>query len=580
MKADRKTLAEILTNEIRLVAPLFQRPYVWDQERNWRPMWDAIAECAELRLQEKPRPYFMGALVLDQLPFPVGSVPPREIIDGQQRMTSLQILLAALKRRCDAERWTFLSNACVRLTENDLEFESEQTYKVWPTNTDREAFRGAMTGKGTGRLQQAAAYFDEVIIAWIAEEGVTDADRERRARALVDTLKNDLTFVVIELDNQDDGQLIFETMNSLGTPLSPSDLVKNLLFRAATLEGRDAEALYAAYWADFERDSEYWKEDLGRRGIERTRLDVFLQTFLTLWTMKTTVLIHQFRDFREIFVSGVLGDSENCLQIFAHHARLFRQFDQASSGGIPGTVKASFNAIGSSIFVPIVLGIYARVQDEGDRNAMLLHLESYLMRRTLAGYYGQGLNRYSTELLRHMNDRGWTPEVLRTVLLANDARTTVWPDDGAVHSNFERNRAYGYYAPFRLSYFLSRVEARNRTKMSEFGFANHGLTVEHILPVNWRAHWPPPTDGDTSARNYRLHKLGNLTILTQSLNSSVSNGPWSEKRKHLNDHSVLLMNSELAAREEWTDADIDRRTRELAEEFCRIWPRPETPALQ
>lgn len=131
MQANKRTLGEILAADIRLVAPLFQRPYVWDKEENWESLWRAIADVAENRLKgTTTRPYFMGAIVLAKLDGLTGSVPSREIIDGQQRMTTLQILMESAKTL--ATESDSLVRLLDRVTRNILGSGTDHQYKVCP----------------------------------------------------------------------------------------------------------------------------------------------------------------------------------------------------------------------------------------------------------------------------------------------------------------------------------------------------------------------------------------------------------------------------------------------------------------
>ena len=105
MEAYPRTLDEIFGPTIHLRAPLFQRPYVWKRDANWVPLWSVIRGAAELRLQQNVgRPHFLGAIVLNQLSTPTGGISAREIIDGQQRLTTLQICLVALRDLCGASQ--------------------------------------------------------------------------------------------------------------------------------------------------------------------------------------------------------------------------------------------------------------------------------------------------------------------------------------------------------------------------------------------------------------------------------------------------------------------------------------------
>src|SRR5450755_2715079 len=102
MNAHKRSLGQIFDPSIRLVVPLFQRPYVWQQEKNWEPLWESIHDVAERGLREgtTQRPHFLGAVVLDQLKTPTGDIDSRQVIDGQQRMTTFQVALAAVRDLC------------------------------------------------------------------------------------------------------------------------------------------------------------------------------------------------------------------------------------------------------------------------------------------------------------------------------------------------------------------------------------------------------------------------------------------------------------------------------------------------
>jgi uncharacterized protein with ParB-like and HNH nuclease domain len=156
----------------------------------------------------------------------------------------------------------------------------------------------------------------ETLSYWLT----TDQDgAKERANAFVRAVNEDLLFVAIDLtDEEDDGQLIFETLNALGTPLLPSDLVKNLLFREAIGHGLNTEKLYADHWRQFEEDADYWRAKIkvGRR--DRPRIDVFLQFYLTYKLAKEPSIAHQFRD-------NLFGSVEEAVRDFAQHAELYRK---------------------------------------------------------------------------------------------------------------------------------------------------------------------------------------------------------------------------------------------------------------
>ena len=147
MDVHKRTVNEIFNPAVRLEAPLFQRPYVWKEEDNWQPLWEYIQKAAERRLANQPlRPHFLGNVVLDQARVPTGAMPTRYIIDGQQRLTTLQLLLAALRDLCNAWHADGYQRVFARLTANDTPQRGnpDKEFKVWPTNQDREAFNAVM----------------------------------------------------------------------------------------------------------------------------------------------------------------------------------------------------------------------------------------------------------------------------------------------------------------------------------------------------------------------------------------------------------------------------------------------------
>src|SRR5438128_9845030 len=144
MKVDKLTVGRIFDTTERLEAPLFQRPYVWEEEANWVPLWEAIRSVAEKQAAgEDLRAHFLGAIVLDQLDTSTGKVHARQIIDGQQRLTTLQLALAAARDLCAEMKVLNYAQAFRKLSENDVPFsdDPDDVFKVCPTNADRSYYK-------------------------------------------------------------------------------------------------------------------------------------------------------------------------------------------------------------------------------------------------------------------------------------------------------------------------------------------------------------------------------------------------------------------------------------------------------
>jgi uncharacterized protein with ParB-like and HNH nuclease domain len=575
MQATKKNLSELLSQDVRLIAPLFQRPYVWDQDENWEPLWYSISEQVQARLDgEQPRPYFLGALVTSQLPTPFGDVTSREIIDGQQRMTTFQILFRVARTEFERRGFDFQASQMLKLSKNEVEHESDSQFKVWPTNSDRDQFRRVMLGDNQkSHMQKAAEYFKEELMEYLGDE---ESEAKRRAEAFVQSIKQDLVFVAIDLDGEDDGQLIFETLNSLGTPLLPSDLVKNLLFREAADQRLDTEGLFEKYWRPFEDDKGYWRGEtkVGRR--KRERIDVYLQHYATYRLRSELSVTHQFREYRDAFKKGVLGNAEDALQEFARFADLYREFDEAKEGDA-GSLRHVLWVLDLSVLNPLILGIYERAQNEVERDSMLRILESYTIRRFLIGSSTKNYNKLALDTAKSLDATSWTAESLRSVLRAHESKTSVWPTDEDIVSRLVQSRLYGNIRRGGLQYVLGRVESLLRTSKQEDEFdARRSLTIEHVMPQKWKRNWPLDDPSDRDARWRRdeaIDRVGNLTILTQALNSAASNSCWDQKRKIIDKESVLRINKLLVQCDCWNERAIEERSNWIAGQVCRIWPR-------
>ena len=296
-------LVQIFGAPARYTVPLFQRPYVWNKEEQWEPLWDDISHLADRVLAAGPGTavagHFLGTVVLEQTMTPAGTIGCREIIDGQQRLTTLQILLkaaehvlATVKATANAqadEAGAKAADVAARqvgiLTANAAYSEDEEKYKVWPTNDDRAAFRLVMDAVGSqtlasdpSRMAETYRYFHGTILSWIGQGPHTGA----RATALAGALQSHIKLIVLDLDDSDEPQAIFETLNAHGTPLLPSDLIKNwLLWEASRQKLGHVEKLYQTWWRGFDADPQYWRAKIGTGHAARPRIDTFLQNWLT-----------------------------------------------------------------------------------------------------------------------------------------------------------------------------------------------------------------------------------------------------------------------------------------------------------
>ena len=601
MRADGISIQDFFHTERRHVVPLYQRPYVWKREDQWEPLWDDLRYLAERGLVgQATRPHFIGAIVLEQIKMPITDVPARLVIDGQQRLTTLQLLMAGLRGLCADVPEDGLCRRLDRLSRNDdAGPTSDQRFKVWPTNLDRPAFRELMDANrersaearidaaravciGDGLVIDAYAYFHQTMGAWLREDGADAA--ARRAAVLIDVLRHGLNLVVIDLGDDDEAQVIFETLNARGTPLLPADLVKNYLFHAAAESQADLDTLYAQYWKPFDDGAGYWRKAVKQGRFFRPQIDLFLQHYLTLVTRGKVSAAHLFSEFKEFAASKPQHTAETHLSALQRYAVIYRSFSEMGPDTRRGVFFQRLTAMDTSTLVPFLLGLFQRFGAracEADVDATLMDLESFLVRRMLCRLTAKNYNQLFLELLdildRAEHSRGAATDV-RRFLLDQTAESRVWPDDQAFASAWRELPAYRALNRARVRMVLEALETEHRTVYSEPIVLRGTLTVEHLLPQTWQDTWPLPAGVDPTEaavrRDALVHRFGNLTLLTNTLNPSISNGDWATKHPKILEQSALALNRRLHGEQTWDEAAISRRTDELLRIARDVWPRP------
>ncbi len=599
MEVNKRSIEQIFDPTAQLEAPLFQRPYVWRQQRNWLPLWESIQALADKRAEgTNPRPHFLGTVVLDQLPNPVGTITRRQIIDGQQRLTTLQLALAAIRDICKAAgadgspKAAAYQDAFAKLTRNHIPLsdEPDEIFKIFPTNADRSPFRivmGADThqvaqqlianaGDSEALIPRAYLFFHQTISEWLGAPN--DEAFMQRVAGLYQAIKGDLSLIVIDLDEKDDAQVIFETLNALGTPLLPTDLVKNYLFHSAEHQGEDTEKLYKQYWLPFDADSGYWRKEVRQGRLNRPRLDLFLQHYLTLVTDEEAVATQLFSIFKE-YVRKSGESAATHLARLQEYAEVYRSFETFPADSLEGTFFYRLEQLDTTTVYPLLLEVVKR-NNQPQHKAELPHifrdLESFLVRRTVCELTPKNFNRFFAEVVNKLKERGdFSSSAIRRILLEQTSDTTRFPDDAEFRQAWTNIAAYKRLVRKRLRMILEALDSAMRTDKTEKVSYGEKLTIEHLMPQSWQAHWQLPADVTAEQRNLLVQTMGNLTLLTEKLNPDVSNSAWTIKRPKIHKHSVLQMNKPITDFEDWNEEVIKQRTQQLFEVAIKVWQRPE-----
>ena len=606
MKADTLDLQKAFHGWCRLEVPLYQRPYVWQADLQWSPLWqDILAAVARREKAEKsaafgdeaqPVPHFVGAIVLENVATTLGNIQTRQIIDGQQRLTTLQILLESLSdiARRDGHPRAEALNMLTRNPDSIVDH-PDQVFKVWPTNVDRDAYRRVMLAKSAQDLLQTEGkpshtkdighqigncylHFFQAIDTWL---GIDPEERARCTTRLFKTLAQDIQLVVIELQGRDDAQLIFETLNARGTKLLPADLIKNHLFRKLKTPPKESDVLYGTTWAEFDKSHSYWRGEIGRGHARRPRIDLLLQFYLSSRTGEEFQVEHLYSAFKQ---SPVLATEtvQDVLRDIRKHADLFRVFEAMATQPPVSRQQLFFRRLAAMdlwTVYPFLLRLLSRHNLEDPAViTTLADVESFLVRRMVCQLSTRGYGRFFLDLIDCVGDDATATHLaVREHLLRSDAETGRWPDDAEFGAAWLSLPLYDKLVVAKVLLLLQAMERALVAPMAEGFYVTSQLTIEHLLPQSWEAHWPLPDGHDVEAvtrRNRELHTIGNLTLTSARLNATVSNSAWGTKRAELGKHVVFRMNLELVEAETWDEAAIQARGERLLELAKGVWPRP------
>jgi hypothetical protein len=634
MKANAYAIERIFDMPIQYRVPLYQRPYVWERdvedpsEDRLTPFWEDVRDTVSRYVSRHEHiaggvpeddlatftDHFFGAVVLGRLDKSLSGIPHQEVIDGQQRFTTAQLLIAAAHRLAQENGYDTTTDVLrdLYLNPDKHEPQAHERPKLWPTNANRVAYEAVMDPAGPldlpddpdNRIQEAYAYFEEELAAWLEE--IPAADREAQMKALHHVLRSHLKFVVIELEEGDNAQEIFESLNAQGTPLLAIDLIKNHVFRRAAEAKLDLAELDEGLWREL--DLKWWRGEQRQGRFKRPRVELFLMHWLTMRKRDEVPALGLFVEFQRQFQPATKGKAEiqGFVERFIADARLYRSFYSLPAGTFARRFFDRLDLLDTTTLYPLILRLFIAEREEElteeERDQALAALESWIVRRMICSYTPKNYNRIVVDLLRTIEGSDERPH-LTTLRFLREATvdTEVWPDDRRLDMALQTEPIYTRIKPIRrVRLLLEACELERR--LASDGFAEMAeqeapqlgmqLTVEHILPQAWKAHWPLPTldeveewadpGPDTEAeklatREWCLHMIGNLTLVTKKLNPSVGNSAWQVKREALDAHSILHLNRDLVRDNEssWTDLKIYERCEALHSLIIRHWPGPE-----
>lgn len=561
MDAGKRTINDIFNGNRIIEIPFFQRAYVWGEEQ-----WERLLSDME-DISATNKPYFLGSVILKQQPTRSGEEigDLRTLIDGQQRLTTLNIFFKVL----------YLKNNSIpsfdrifRLMNNEL--------ALWHNHNDINSFEKILN----------LMSLDEIEV----KDNITRAyqyfkDKIKPEKINTNSILKNVLFVGIDLDSNEDEQQIFDTINSLGVNLTTAELLKNYFFK------RDEKHIYEKYWKNiFEIDEEtkdYWDKEFTSGRLKRTFIDIFFYSYLQikiqdkglnvktedkLMYSKVDNLFESYKDF----ITKYNQDKKVILNEIEEYAKIFRS--NFNFNVINEELKAEYGierintiifGLDTSTLISYVLYVLKHVKDESEKRELFEVIESYIMRRIVVHASTKNYNQLFTDRL--INNEIISKNKFLEYIKKGEDKVNYFPNDEELKKGFITSELINKQSAGIIYFIESIIRNKNKHSTSLLGISKYSL--EHLMPKKWENNWGKLKEKkDQDIRNRKLLTLGNLAIITQSLNSSIRDAEWGVKRKKLNEYSAGIETlSSYLDLEEWNEIEIEKRGNFLYEKALEIW---------
>ncbi|MGQ0775097.1 MAG: GmrSD restriction endonuclease domain-containing protein [Pseudonocardiales bacterium] len=559
--ARETTLQELLEGSKQYQVPLYQRTYSWTRAQLER-LWEDIVKLAGDRIDHPKLTHFVGSLVLAPSPSngPAG-VLEYLVVDGQQRLTTLSILLCAIRdHRARTETEEHRERIDQQYLINRWKPERHRL-KLLPTQADRDSYRACLDSTahagGSDPVGAAYRYFSAQLL------GVDDPDDPADIERIEDAVISGLALVSVTAQQGDNAHRIFESLNNTGLRLTQGDLLRNYLFMRLPTRG---DTVYHSLWLPLQEtlstaDLEllFWL-DLVQRDARVKQSDVYAGQQARLDRLQTE---------QEI---------ENEVARFAHLGKLLVTILDPSLETDPEVRRRlnRLNAWGTTTVYPLLLHLFERRAQQRATSkqigSAMLYVESFFVRRLLIGRATANINRILLSVVTEMSTDGPVDEAVRAYLSTG---RKYYASDDEVRAAVGAVPYYLNGRPRQRALVLQWLEESYESKEP---VDLHGLTIEHVLPQTPTPAWKAVLGEDLElgedldqVHDVLVHTLGNLTLT--GYNPSLSNSDFAAKREKLATSGVA-MNQEIAKLDRWGRPQILARASQLAERAVSLWPEP------
>ena len=589
MKAEEKGLG-FLTMEGKVKIPFFQRTYVWDTDN-----WEDLIE--EFRDEEKTN-NFLGAIILKQHPPISGKPKELEVIDGQQRLTTISILLRAIYDSFSEEIKQTVRDTIFKILFFKRDYTSPDYDEIRIENSyvDSESYKKVIKEPETINLNEVNEKSHRIIRCYKYFRETFEKMSEEDKKNLLNKILNpdNKMLVVIDLDEKDDEQSIFDTLNTAGVKLTAAEIIKNALFKKLIELSNSQEAIrtYKETWRKVFLGNEdilmYWEKELTTGRLKRQNIEILLHSVAVIEGFYDPAK-HTLSDLSRLYKKKMeefktSKDLEDFIGKIIEYANIYREniydFDKSDLfsfstdlSGVKKRLLHILNILNISTFHPFVLHIIKN-ENATNQKVYLKDLENFVIYNAVARKIP--IKNYNKFIKQFIKD----PANLQKEV------AEITKEDIKIGFRKVPNKLAS------LILFWIELYKRFKDEKSDITALKYTYTLEHIMPVKWEEYWnfsnvPHPDSSLSDAekekdRKEKIYWLGNMTLLKSRLNTSIRNYDFERKingegtKKGIRHYADLLITKEVVEKFDqgdkiWNEEKIKNRTEEFINTFFKIW---------
>ena len=544
----------------QFVIPVYQRNYTWSADREVKQYLSDLEKV----LTGEYKKHFLGILIYLEKPLDF-STREFSIIDGQQRLTTTFLIIYALKKLFQKSNNTDAVNQLEGQYLTNPFHKDKIKYKLKPLVSDDDVYRCIVEDN----LENIEDQKSNILINY---NYICDFLNKMTLKgySVNDMLMalDRLYVVCIPIDEDDNAQKIFESINATGVKLTSADLIRNFLLMNLASDVQDK--YYANYWKNIEK---YVSAD-------SKTLELFFRVYMSLKTYELVPRNNVYRYFTD-WVSKQEIETEALFNDLLDYAKIYYYIltENLSKQAVSlQRAFTDFRKINSDLPVSIVMEFYHLFSDKKiseDTLAKLVEsINAYLIRRSICDMNSQNISKLFPTVLKKVlekcnNNYDDIVNILNQELVGNNADTSgsYMPTNVQMHDFL--NNANVYKRP-ALRIILDRLELNNNSAPVDLS----KLSIEHLMPQTPTEEWLEELQVDEETYFYNLHRLGNLTLATKPDNSKMGNDLWEFKNEVLRNTAHLTLNLELLPIKHWNIDCINSRTESLIDRICELYPYP------